>query len=179
MIDLFYSSIGEKLTEIIRDAFGVNLLELIINLVATIILILIVRFLFWNKVTAFLDKKKENLKNAYKETDEIKEEAEQIKRDAEKTLDESREKAREIVRNAEESAGKEKERIIEGAKRDASEIIENSKEEALREKEEIIKEAKGEVVDLASLIASKMIDENIDQDKYNDSILDKLEEEDE
>ena len=41
MIDLFYSSIGEKLTEIIRDAFGVNLLELIINLVATIILILI------------------------------------------------------------------------------------------------------------------------------------------
>ena len=38
MIDLFYSSIGEKLTEIIRDAFGVNLLELIINLVATIIL---------------------------------------------------------------------------------------------------------------------------------------------
>ena len=134
MIDLFYSSIGEKLTEIIRDAFGVNLLELIINLVATIILILIVRFLFWNKVTAFLDKKKENLKNAYKETDEIKEEAEQIKRDAEKTLDESREKAREIVRNAEESAGKEKERIIEGAKRDASEIIENSKEEALREK---------------------------------------------
>ncbi|MBP5343417.1 F0F1 ATP synthase subunit B [bacterium] len=175
MIDLFYSSIGDKLTEIVRDAFGVNLLELIINLVATVILILIVRFVFWDKVTKFLDKKKENIKNTYKETDEIKEEANRIKEEADKTLADSKNEAKEIIRTAEENATKVKQRIIEDAKTNANEIIENSKEEALREKEDIIKEAKSEVVDIASLIASKMIDENIDQSKYNDSILKDLE----
>lgn len=167
-----------SLREIVEKALGVNGWEIIINVVATIILILIVRFLFWNKVTAFLDKKKQNIQDEYKQTDEIKREAEEIKADAEKRLSDSKKKASDIIRNAEDAATKEKVRIISEAKENADEIIANSKEQALKEKEAIIKEAKEEVVDIASLMASKMIDENIDVSKYDYELLDELDEDD-
>ncbi len=176
MINLL--SIGEKLTEIIKDAFGVNLTELIVNLVATILLILIVKFFFWNKVTAFLDKKKEKLKNDYEASEDIKAEAEKIKEEALLELNESKTKATEIINEANKSASLEKERIISDAKRDAQEIVSKSRLDAQEEKEEILKSAKDDLVDIASKMASKIIDEEIDQNRYNNKVLEELEEED-
>ena len=164
------------LSEIVEKALGVNFWELLINLLATIILILIVRFLFWNKVTAFLDKKKEKIKEEYRESGEIKAEAEEIKAEAVKTLDESKAQAQEIIRIAEDNATKEKVRIIGEANKTAQDIVSSSKEEAKKEKEQILKEAKDEVVDLASLMAQKMISEEIDVSKYDKSILDEIDE---
>ena len=164
-------SIGEKLTEIIEGAFGVSLLEFLINLLATIVLILIVRFLFWNKVTAFLDKKKEKISEDYKEREDLKIEAEEALKEAKESLESSKEKAHEIITNAKVEGDTEKEKIISEARIEARSIIEKSKETALQEKEEILNEAKEEVVSIASLMASKMIEENIDQDKYNEKVL--------
>ena len=90
-------SIGDKLTEIIRGAFGVSLLEFLINLVATIILIIIVRFLFWDKVTAFLDKKRKKIEDDYALRDDIKKEAEEKLIEADLTLAKSKEKAQELL----------------------------------------------------------------------------------
>ena len=59
-------SIGDKITEVLQNAFGINLTDFIINFSATIILFLIVRFFFWNKVTNFLDKKREKIKKKEK-----------------------------------------------------------------------------------------------------------------
>ena len=168
-------SIGDKLTEIIRGAFGVSLLEFLINLVATIILIIIVRFLFWDKVTAFLDKKRKKIEDDYALRDDIKKEAEEKLIEADLTLAKSKEKAQELLNQANESGQAQKEKIISEAQKEARLIIEKSKENALKEKEEIIKDAKDEVVSIASLMASKMIDENIDQDKYNEKLLKELE----
>ncbi len=169
----------EGLSEIVEKALGVNFWELLINLLATVILVLIVRFLFWNKVTAFLEKKKKNIQDEYKESGEIKKEAEAMKLEAEQVLSDSRAQAHDIIRTAEDTATKEKVRIIGEAKASAEEIVSNSKEEAKKEKELIIKEAKEEVVDLASLMAQKMISEEIDVSKYDDSVLDELDKESE
>ena len=171
-------SIGEKLTEIIKDAFGVNLTELIINLIATILLILIVKYFFWNHVTAFLNKKKEKVKEEFEASEELRNDAVKIKEDALNELKESKEKASLIISDATKQAESLKEQIIEDAKKDASEIVSKSRSIALEEKEEILKSAKNELVDIASLMASKIIDEEIDNKRYNDKILDKIDEED-
>ncbi len=170
-----FMSIGDKLSGVIEDAFGVNLSEFLVNILATIVLILIVRFVFWNKVTKFLEGKKEQIRNDYKETEEIKKEAENIKNEADETLKKAKKDAQEIILKGEEEAIKEKQAIIEKANTEASRIVEASKEEALNEKEKIVSEAKEEVIDLASLMAKKMIDENVDISKYNDKVLDELE----
>lgn len=170
-----FMSIGEKLSGLIEGAFSVNLFEFVVNILATIVLILIVRFLFWNKVTSFLEGKKEKIKNDYKETEEIKKEAEEIKLEADETLKKAKKEAKEIISRSEEEALKEKALVIEKANQEAKGIVESSKADALYEKEKILSEAKGEVVDLASLMAKKMIDETVDVDKYNDKVLDELE----
>ncbi|MCR5741950.1 MAG: F0F1 ATP synthase subunit B [Gammaproteobacteria bacterium] len=166
-----FLGIGEKITEVLQNAFGVNLTDFIINFSATVILFLIVRFVFWNKVTSFLDKKKDKIKEEYKDASAIKDEALEIKREAEETLLSSKSEANDIIVEARREALAQKEEIIAKAKAEAKEIVSESRAQAEREKDEIMKEAKGEIVSIASKIASKMIDENVDSDKYNDEAL--------
>ena len=170
-MNFYFLGIGEKLTEIIENAFNVNIFEFCINIAATILLIIIVRFFFWNKVTGFLESKKKSIEKEYTMRDDIKNEAIEMKAQAEETLKESKAKANEILKNAENTASIESERIISDAKIEAQNILETSKEDALKEKEAILKDAKDEVVELASLMASKMIEDNIDQEKYNNNAL--------
>lgn len=172
-------SIGEKLTEIIESALKINFAEFIINIAATIILVLIVRFFFWNKVTSFLDKKRESVIKEYKTTSDLKDEAESIKAEAITTLEASKKQASSIVMNAQTQATSESTRIISSAKSEAEGIIKSSKEEALKEKNQVVKDAQKEIVDIASKLAARMIDENIDTDKYNESILKEIGDDDE
>ena len=87
----------------------------------------------------------------------------------------SKYEANEILTNARIDASAQKDQIINKAKEDAKEIIEESRAQALKQKEEILKEAKNEIVDVASKMASKMIEDNVDEAKYNEKALDNLE----
>lgn len=169
------NAIGDKITEILQNAFGVNLTDFIINLSATILLFLIVRFVFWNKVTKFLDAKKEKIKEEYKDAASIKAEAEEIKKEADQTLLDSKAEANKIMVESRRDANAQREAIINEAKEESKRIIEESKAQALKQKEEILKEAKDEVISIASQMASKMIEDNVDESKYNEKALGELE----
>lgn len=169
------NAIGDKITEILQNAFGVNLTDFIINLSATILLLLIVRFLFWNKVTKFLDTKKEKIKEEYRDAASIKAEAEEIKREADQSLIDSKTEANKIMVDARRDANAQRDEIINQAKEESKRIIEESRQLAEKQKEEILKEAKDEVVAIASQMASKMIEENVDETKYNEKALGELE----
>lgn len=166
--------IGENLKEILENTFKINLWELLINVSATILLILLVRFVFWNKVTKFLDSKKNKIKEEYEESSEIKEEALNIKKEADETLAKSKEQAKSIIKDAEDSATKTKNQIIKDAESKADEIIIEAKRVAEGEKEKAIREAKDSIVDIASTIAESILEKEIDSDKYNESILDEI-----
>ena len=51
----------------IEDGLGVTIQEMLIQLAATLVLFLAVRFLVWNKVTAILDQRKKMVTDALKE----------------------------------------------------------------------------------------------------------------
>jgi F-type H+-transporting ATPase subunit b len=163
--------IAKKITETLENAFGVNLTDFLINLGATVLLFLIVRFVFWNKVTKFLDAKKEMIKEEYKNADEIKEQARLDREDADNYVALKKTEADAIIADAREDANLQKEEIIRNAKEEAKQIVEDSKAQAENERNQILKEAKDEVVDIASSIASKMISDNVDSDKYNEEAL--------
>ena len=86
MFNILGNAIGDKITEVLQNAFGVNLTDFLINLIATLLLFIIVRFLFWNKITKFLDAKKEKIKEEYKDAQEIKDEANRVKAEADEIL---------------------------------------------------------------------------------------------
>jgi len=169
-----FASIGETIKELLKQAFGVNLTEFLINIIATIILVLIVRFFFWNKVTSFLDKKKEKIRDEYKDASSIKENAEAKMVEANNALSQSKKYAALIVDKARKEADAESAKIVSDAKVKAQSIVDDGREEAEKQKSYAVHEAKAEIVDVASKIASKMINDNIDQDKYNEEALNEL-----
>lgn len=168
-------AIGDKLKEIIEGALKINFAEFIINIAATILLILIVRFFFWNKVTNFLDKKKKHIADEYKVNDELRKEALKEKEEADELLKSSKNKSNKVIEEATISAKEISTEIIMSAKNEASKIKDDSIKEAQRNKELILNEAKDEIVDIASKMASKIINEKVDKDSYNDKVLDSLE----
>ena len=59
----------------IEDGLGVTIQEMLIQLAATLVLFLAVRFLVWNKVTAILDERKKVVTEALKTRDDALEES--------------------------------------------------------------------------------------------------------
>lgn len=163
--------IGEKLSEILKDSFHINVWELLINVVATILLIVLIRFVFWDKVSSFLNKKKEKIEEEYRNTNEIKEEAMRVKEEALSTLSSSKEEARSILEEAEKDASNVKASIIKDAELRASNIIDEARKEGEVIKNQKIEEARSEIIDIASSIAGSIIDKEIDATKYNEKLL--------
>ncbi len=166
--------IGEKLSDILKDSFHINIWELLINVVATILLIILIRYVFYDKVSSFLNKKKEKIEEEYRKTDEIKEEALRVKEEALSTLSTSKEEARAILSEAEKDASLIKESIIKDAEKKASSIITEARKEGEIIKSQKIEEARSEIIDIASSIAGSIIDKEIDSDKYNEKLLSEI-----
>ncbi len=176
---MLFLSIGDEVSQVIKDALNINLTAFLINIIGTIILILIVRFFFWNKVTAFLDKKREKVAGEFKDAEKAKADADRLKIEAQSSLETSKKRAGDILSTARNQASSESEKILLNAKNKAAEIVKEGQKEAKREKDTALKEAKSEMVEVASKLASKMIKENIDQEKYNDKVLDEIGDSDE
>lgn len=170
-----FLSIGDSIKSLLQEAFGINLTDFLINIIATVLLFLVVRFFFWNKVTAFLDKKKAKIRDEYKDATSIREAANQEKAEAEATLSSSKKQANLIIDKANKEATIEANKIVDEARAKANTLQLEAREEAEKAKNDAVKAAKGEIVDVAYVIAKKMIDENIDQEKYNDKVLKEIE----
>ena len=81
----------------IEDGLGVTLEEMLIQLTATLILFLVVRFCVWNKVTAILDKRKQVVRDALKEKDDALAESKRVKEESEANLQTASLEAKRIV----------------------------------------------------------------------------------
>lgn len=178
--------LGESVIQIIEN--GVDLLSggrldlskldvaaftLIAQILATIILILIVRFKFWKPITAFLETRKEKVTESLKQKEEAEKEANILKEEANKYLNDAKINAKEIITDATSFGKQEKERIIT----EAYEEIENKKlkEEAdlKRQIEESRENIKKEIVDVAYDLANKMVDQQMNEEK-NKAIIDEF-----
>ncbi len=178
--------LGESVIQIIEN--GVDLLSggrldlskldvaaftLIAQILATIILILIVRFKFWKPITAFLEARKEKVTESLKQKEEAEKEANLLKQEANKYLDDAKISAKEIITNATSFGEQEKDRII----KEAYEEIENKKlkEEAdlKRQVEESRENLKKEIVDVAYVLADKMVGNQMNEEK-NKTIIDEF-----
>ena len=169
--------IAQTIQEFIDAAMGISAVDLVVNLVATIILILVVKYFFWNKVTDFIEKRKEIVEKELTDARKAKEEAEVAKLETEEELKNIRSKANEMIENARLQGNKEASEIVNDAKERAKVIIEDSKKEANLEMENARKNIHNEIVAVATEMASRIIEEKIDQDKYNENSLNNINEE--
>jgi F-type H+-transporting ATPase subunit b len=161
---------AEKISSFVNEALGVAPEEMIIQIVSTIILFLIVRFFFWNKVTDYLEARKQEMEENYQRAKEDKEAAVELKVAAEKELVEIKKGANEKYANAKARGEEKRKEIVEEAKQEASQIIDNANKEIKNMVEKAKIDINDEIVSVATLMAEKIIEKEIDPEKHKDLI---------
>lgn len=169
-------SVADQISNLIKNGLELLLnppegfVSVIIQLVATLILFLAVRFLLWNKITAVLEERKKKMEAAYKAKDDALKASEELKIQMVKDEKEAREKGNQIIERAKQKSYLEAEEILTKAKVDAKNRIDQAEDEIALQKIKAEDEIKKEIVDVAYLMAEKIVAKEIDKTKYNDLV---------
>jgi F-type H+-transporting ATPase subunit b len=165
----------EAVNRAIETALGVNLLDMLIQIGATLILVLIVKHFFWGKITDFLEKRKAIMDEEILLTKAANDEAKRLKDQRESEYQELKNKTKSYLDDAREKADQERLRVLEQTKKNAEELIIRTKKEIEAEKNKARMTLEKEVVEMATLMAEKILVKEIDKEKYQDLLVDELE----
>jgi F-type H+-transporting ATPase subunit b len=158
--------VTEAIREFVNGALGVNFREMMIQIASTLVLFIVVRFYFWNHITEYLQKRQDAMDQAYNEAESTQKEADQIKKEAEKALEETKMSAKQTLEEA-KSRGKQKEQeIVQTAKANAATIKKNAEAEVDRLYEQAKGSMEEEIVSVATIMAEKIIQKELDEKKY-------------
>jgi len=171
----FLEKLVSGVEEVVEQALGVNLLDMIVQILATIILVIIIKKYFWGRITEFLEKRKLYMESELTEAEKANEEALALKETRENELKEIRAKSKEYFESAKSRGEDEKNRIINHAKKEADVILSNGRKELESERKKAKDELEKEVVTIASLMAEKVIGKKIDEKEFLDQTLDDIE----
>lgn len=155
---------------------GSDVRDILIQLIATILLFLVVRFFLWKPITNILEKRREAIDKSLEEANTAKENAKQIEAELAMELSNAKTQVKELLDKAEKDGNLRRETIIQGAKDEARRRLENLEIELQQEKKNMEKEIRQEIVDIAFAAAEKIVAKEINHDKYLDVVDDILKE---
>ena len=164
----------KAVSDAIQSALGISLLDMAIQILATLILVLVVRFFLWNKITDYLGKRKQFLTDEVENAKQANEQAAQLKEETEKEYERLKARSKDIIDSARQRGEDEQADIVSRAKREAEQIYQDSLKEIEVEKEKARLKMKDEVIELAALMAEKIIEQEVDHQKYLERSIESL-----
>jgi F-type H+-transporting ATPase subunit b len=135
------------------------------------------KFLF-GRVGQYMEDRARGIEEDMKRGQEMKAEGEAVCAEQRSLMEAATEKRRAILEEANKKASKEYEAIIADAKKEAARIAAAAREEAEREREQMLLRIRSDVASLALAAASRVIEENMDNEKNRRLIRDFLDKED-
>lgn len=171
----FFEKLVSGLEDTVQEALGVNLTDMIIQILATLVLVIIVKKFFWGRITEFLGKRQDMMASELSDAEKAHEEAIALKEQHDQELKEVRAKSKDYFESAKQRGDDEKKRIIEDAKKDAEVIVANGHKEVEYERQKAKEALKKEVISIASLMTEKVIGEKIDDKNLLNSTLKDIE----
>ena len=145
-----------------------------IQIASTVILFAVIAIFFWKPITKILEERRNQIDKDLKDAEVAKANAIEIEANLQKELAEAKAKIKEMIDTAEKEANIRKETIINAAKEEAKRRLENVEVELVEEKKSMEKEIRQEIVDIAFKAAEKIVQKEINQDKYLDIVDDIL-----
>lgn len=139
-----------------------NLKDMIIVLVTLVILYLILKKLLHKPLTDFMTKRSEGIALKLKESEELKLEAEVLRDEYESRIELAKEESRSIIEAARKRGEEVEKNIISEARQEATGIIQKARTDIEREKEQAFEDMRNETSEMAILIASKILEDNMD-----------------
>lgn len=147
------------------------LFDTILLAVAVFFLFLLMSYLLFDPARKLLKDRQERIANDINSAKDDKETAAALKAEYEGRLKEIDKEAEEILSEARQKAIKNEARIIDEAKEEASRIIKRAQEEAELEKKHAMDDMKQEMIQIASLMAQKVVSASIDT-QIQDTLVD-------
>lgn len=168
---------GEAISNFVNDAlgitngaFGINASEMLIQIIATLILFLVIRFFFWNNVTAYLEGRKQAMANEYNAAKNANTEAQGLREEAALELENIRVQTSTVLEEARTRGEEERKQILVTASAEADKLVENAQREIESNIEKARNNINEEIVSVATLMAEQIIKEEIDEKKHKELI---------
>ncbi len=156
-----------------------NFKEVIAQMASFIILLVILKLVFWPKMLKFLDERRARIAADFAKIEQAKEEISKIKNDYQAKLDNIDQAALAKIHEAIAEGRKITDEVRKSAHLEAQEIIENARLNIRHELTKAKEELKDKVIDLTIQVAEDIIREKLTQDqdrKLVREFLDKVDE---
>lgn len=144
-----------------------ELSSMILAWIALLILYFMLRHFLYEPVTKVLSERQEKIQSDIDGAKVLKEEAESLRDDYESRINLAKKESQEIIESARKRGEELKDNIVAEAQKEAEAIIERARREIVREREVAFQEIKSQASEMAILIASKIMEEQISVDKQN------------
>ncbi len=155
-----------------------TLISIGIQLFNGIILFAVLGFILYKPLKNFMQKRTERIQSQIDDTDEKMAEAQELMAKYDRKINDIDKERMKVLEDARLKAENERKIILEEAMKEADEIKRRSSESALSDQKRLQEEARIYIIDLASLMAEKYIDQAIDpktQDKIFEETLAQME----
>lgn len=148
------------------DVISINIWQMIVSLANLVILFRIVKKFLYKPVKKMLNARQDAIASQYNEAENAKNEALSQKQAYEKKLSDSKTEADGIIRSAVNLAKTKENEILEKAKSDAKNIIREAKEAAELEFAKAEEHIRYEIIDVSSLLTSRILEREINSDDH-------------
>lgn len=144
-----------------------ELFSVVVTLVSTFILFLILAKFLHKPVTEFIEKRQDDIETDIREAKALKEEAIQIKADYEGRIEKAKLEGQEIIESSRVRASELEKTMLEEARVEAEAVKERARKEIAREKEKAYEDVKKSAGEMAILIASKIMEKDLELENQN------------
>ena len=152
------------------DVISVNLWQMLASLLNLILLFLIVKYFLYKPVKKMLAERQKAIDSDYDAAKKAKEDALKEKLLYDEKLSTAKDEADKVISSAVSIARKRESDIIEDAKAQADGIVSRAKTDAELEKRKLREEIKGEIVEISTALAEKMLEREINANDHKDLI---------
>jgi F-type H+-transporting ATPase subunit b len=155
----------------------INFPLLLAQILSFLVAVLILWKLFWGPLTQMIERRRREISRDIEDAKEGREAVDRIRKDYEQQLSQIRDEARRILDAAMADGQHAKDEILKSAHEEARAFLANAKAEIVTERELASRQIKRETVDLAVLIAEKILRQSVNkatQDRMLGEFIDEL-----
>lgn len=154
------------------EALGLDPSIVVLTLINFVILVLILKHFFWDKIKASIDERQNYIEDKISKADEAEEKARIYLVENKRILNTAKDEGNKIIENKKNDANKVYDEIVEEANKEAKAVMERANVEIQRQKEKAEAELRKQVVDLAIDLSAKALEEKVQDSTQRDLIND-------
>jgi len=155
---------------------GLRVGDMIVQLIFFLVLLALVKKFAWGPLMSKMEERENYVAGEIDAAEKSRKEAEAAAKDAKQQLDQVKQEAQKMIEDAKATAEKQEQDIVQAARNEAERIKQAAQADIQNEKEQALQALQDKVASLSVLIASKVIEKEIDAQDQEKLINDYIKE---